>query len=48
MRDSSKKLILVGALIILMVTVGTVGYMAIEGWNFLDALYMTITTLTTV
>lgn len=27
---------------------GTVGYMLIEGWNFMDALYMTVITLTTV
>jgi voltage-gated potassium channel len=27
---------------------GVVGYMAIEGWSFLDALYMTVTTVTTV
>jgi voltage-gated potassium channel len=27
---------------------GTGGYMAIEGWDFLDALYMTITSVTTV
>jgi voltage-gated potassium channel len=27
---------------------GTLGYMLIEGWNFFDALYMTITTVTTV
>lgn len=27
---------------------GTAGYMAVEGWGFLDALYMAVTTLTTV
>jgi len=27
---------------------GTAGYMVVEGWGFLDALYMTIITLTTV
>ena len=32
----------------LLVTVGTVGYMSIEGWRLLDALYMTIITLGTV
>jgi voltage-gated potassium channel len=28
--------------------VGTIGYWAIEGWDFLDALYMTLITLTTI
>jgi voltage-gated potassium channel len=28
--------------------VGVVGYVALEGWSFLDALYMTVITLTTV
>src|SRR3954465_4011950 len=32
----------------LLVTVGTLGYMGIEGWRFLDAFYMTIITLGTV
>ncbi len=27
---------------------GTAGYMLIEGWNFLDAFYMTITTIATI
>ncbi len=27
---------------------GIVGYQIIEGWNFLDAIYMTVTTITTV
>lgn len=31
-----------------MVALGTAGFMIIERWNFLDALYMTIITLTTV
>lgn len=31
-----------------LLTVGTGGYMAIERWSFLDSLYMTVTTVTTV
>jgi len=32
----------------LLVTLGCLGYMAIEGWGFLDALYMTVITLATI
>ncbi|MBT0652137.1 potassium channel family protein [Geomobilimonas luticola] len=32
----------------LLISVGVTGYMGIEGWNFLDALYMTVITLGTV
>ncbi|MBA3473269.1 MAG: two pore domain potassium channel family protein, partial [Rubrobacter sp.] len=28
--------------------VGVLGYMFLEGWSFIDALYMTVITLTTV
>jgi voltage-gated potassium channel len=35
-------------LIIVINTFGTIGYMVIEGWNFRDSLFMTVTTLTTV
>ncbi|MFA5270288.1 MAG: potassium channel protein [Patescibacteria group bacterium] len=31
-----------------LVIIGTVGYMVIEGWSFLDALYMVVITLATV
>lgn len=37
----------VGILVILLI-VGTSGYMALEGWSLLDALYMTVITFTTV
>ena len=30
------------------VVVGTAGYMILEGWGFLDALYMTVITISTV
>jgi len=43
-----KRFILALALIFLVIAFGTAGYQLIEGWNFLDALYMTIITLTTV
>jgi voltage-gated potassium channel len=33
---------------IVIVAIGVVGYAIIEGWTFLDSLYMTITTITTV
>ncbi len=36
------------ALLIGVITFGVIGYMLIEGWSFLDALYMTITTISTV
>ena len=32
----------------LLVLMGTAGYMSVEGWSFLDSLYMTVTTITTV
>lgn len=41
----------IGGLILLALTVagvGVLGYMAIEGWNFLDSLYMVVITLATV
>ncbi len=43
-----KRLIFSLGLIVFIVTFGTAGYIVIEGWDFLDSLYMTVTTLTTV
>lgn len=37
-----------GALLAATLVAGVVGYMALEDWSFIDALYMTVTTLTTV
>jgi voltage-gated potassium channel len=34
--------------LLLIILFGTVGYKLIEGWSFLDCLYMTVTTLSTV
>ena len=36
------------ALLLVAVAYGVVGFMLLEGWRFLDALYMTVTTLATV
>ena len=35
-------------LIIVINAFGTIGYMVIEGWSFMDSLFMTVTTVTTV
>jgi voltage-gated potassium channel len=43
-----KKFFLALGLIFLVIAFGIAGYQLIEGWSFLDALYMTIITLTTV
>lgn len=43
-----KKFFLALGLIVVVIAFGTAGYQLIEGWSFLDALYMTIITLTTV
>jgi voltage-gated potassium channel len=34
--------------LVLLVLIGSAGYVLLEGWSFLDALYMTVTTITTV
>ncbi len=36
------------SLIILMILIGTIGFHVIEGWSFLDCLYMTVITIFTV
>jgi len=36
------------ALPVLVIAGGTVGYMVVEGWDFLDAFYMTVLTISTV
>lgn len=41
-------MLLVAGALLAVLTAGVVGYMVIEGWSFLDAIYMTVTTLTTV
>ena len=46
--NSTRHLIISIVLAFLILVMGTIGYMAIEGWNFLDALYMTVITISTV
>ncbi|HET9672600.1 MAG TPA: potassium channel protein [Actinomycetota bacterium] len=43
-----RRMVWVGAALTVVAAYGTVGYVVLEGWSFLDALYMTITTMTTV
>lgn len=44
----SKRLLVATVFALSIILIGILGYMFIEGWNFLDSLYMTIITLTTV
>lgn len=48
MEALKKRLVTAFLLISLIIAFGTLGYIIIEGWNFIDSLYMTIITLTTV
>jgi voltage-gated potassium channel len=48
MKELRQKLLLSFFLIVLVISIGTLGYMLIEGWNLLDSLYMTIITLASV
>jgi voltage-gated potassium channel len=43
-----RRLLFLLAALLAVIAVGIIGYMVIEGWSFLDAIYMTVTTLTTV
>ena len=46
--DSTKHLITSVLLSLLIIVLGTTGYMIIEGWDIFDSLYMTIITITSV
>ena len=46
--NSTRHLAISIVLSLIIIFSGTVGYMIIEGWRFLDALYMTIITISTV
>ena len=46
--DSNRHLILSLLLAFFIIVLGTTGYVIIEGWDLLDAVYMTIITLATV
>ncbi len=42
-----KKLIIAAGVLVAVIMIGVAGYMLIEGWNFIDALFMTIISITT-
>ncbi len=46
--DQYQRVVLGLALLAMVILVGTVGYMLIEGWSFSDALFMAVITITTV
>lgn len=46
--DNTRQLILYILIAVAIIFIGSWGFMAIEGWNFLDSLFMTVITLTTV
>ncbi len=46
--ETSKHLIISITLSAIIIAVGTLGYMLLEGWSLLDALYMTVITISTV
>ena len=48
MPSLRKKFFIPTIVITAVVAYGTIGYMIIEGWNFIDSLFMTVITLTTV
>ena len=44
----SRRLVVAATLLIAVTVVGTTGYVVLEHWSWFDALYMTVTTITTV
>jgi len=43
-----RNLVTAAALLLTLPVIGTAGYMVLEGWGFIDSLYMSVITLTTV
>jgi voltage-gated potassium channel len=48
MKSTRRKLLQIFGVLLLVLTMGVLGYHFIEGWRFFDALYMTVITLATV
>ncbi len=48
LRHLPQNVIRATALLVFLVVTGTSGYMVLEGWSFLDSLYMTVIVLTTI
>ena len=46
--NSNKQVILAGILLLLIISIGIVGYMKIDDYSFTDAVYMTVITVSTV
>ncbi|MFC1940942.1 potassium channel family protein [Chloroflexota bacterium] len=46
--DSARRVIWGICSLVAIIAIGVIGYIAIEGWSFLDSIYMTVTTITTV
>src|SRR3972149_4349836 len=46
--DTGKKILFVAFVLVLILMIGVIGYMGIERWSFLDALFMTVITVATV
>ena len=46
--EPERRLLIAAILLPALLVLGVTGYMLIEGWSFLDALYMTVTAVTTV
>jgi voltage-gated potassium channel len=46
--SSGKKIVRGLVMLGMILVIGTIGYMVLEGWQLLDALYMTVITITTV
>jgi voltage-gated potassium channel len=46
--DNRNRYIKLAVALVLLLVFGTTGYIIIEGWSLIDALYMTVTTVTTV
>ena len=47
-RDWRRSFLRIGGLVLLILTLGTLGYRWLEGYSWVDALYMTVITLSTV
>jgi len=46
--STRRRFVIIVSALVIIVSIGIIGYELIEGWSFVDALYMTVITLSTV